>query len=328
MKRVLLGTTGLMLLALAGVVVLLQRPHQGFSGERFVDIPKGTGSMAIAQSLADAGVVQHPWLLAAVRATQPSVRWQAGEYRFAEPASPWEIAGRLARGDVYLVELRIPEGLTIFETAKAVAEAGLAEEADFLALAKDPASVRDIAPAAPSLEGFLFPSTYHVPRRIGAAGLVRMLTAQFRKEWQSMARPGADVLKTLTLASLVEKETGVADERAIVASVYTNRVKSGMKLEADPTTIYAAILEGKWKGTIYRSDLDRVHPYNTYAVPGMPPGPVASPGRAAIAAALAPAETDYLFFVARGDGTGGHNFSKNYADHQRFVAAWRRGRSD
>ena len=125
MKRILYGITGLVLLAGAGGAMLVQRPYQGNAGERFVEIPKGTGTMAIAQRLADAGVVQHPWLLAIIRAVRPSQRWQAGEYRFAEPASPWEIAGRLARGDVYLVELRIPEGLTIFETAKAVAEAEL-----------------------------------------------------------------------------------------------------------------------------------------------------------------------------------------------------------
>jgi len=152
-----------------------------------------------------------------------------------------------------------------------------------------------------------------------------VLTDQFRKEWKAIGG-GANALATTTLASLVEKETGVPEERAIVAAVYQNRLKQGMKMEADPTTIYSAMLEGVWRGTIYKSDLQRAHPYNTYAVTGLPPGPIANPGRAALAAALHPAASDFLYFVAKGDGTGRHNFSKTYAEHSRAVVAWRRGR--
>jgi len=150
-----------------------------------------------------------------------------------------------------------------------------------------------------------------------------MLTEQFRKEWKAAGGTG-DALTAVTLASLVEKETGAPEERPMVSSVYHNRMKLGMKMEADPTTIYAAMLTGTWRGTIYKSDLQRVHPYNTYAVAGLPPGPIASPGRASIAAALRPATSDYLYFVAKGDGTHRHKFSKTYAEHSRAVTAWRR----
>lgn len=323
-KRLFLGTLTLLLLAVFAVGVALFRPYQGFAAEQFVEIPKGTGTLEIGRRLADAGVIPSRWHLALLRALRPGQKWQAGEYRFAKPATVWEVAGRMQRGDVFLVEFRIPEGYNLFDIAGLVEEAGLGSAPEFLAAARNPALIRDLAPSAPSLEGFLFPSTYHVPRKIGATGLCRVLTDQFRKEWKTAGGGTTDVLATVTLASLVEKETGVPSERTMVAAVYANRLQQGMRLEADPTTIYAAMLEGVWRGTIYKSDLQRVHPYNTYAVAGLPPGPIANPGRASLSAALHPAQSDFLFFVAKGDGSGGHTFSRNYADHSRAVAAWRR----
>lgn len=326
MKRLLLGFAGVVVVAALAGVWLLQRPYQGFGEERFIEFPKGTGTMEMAKRLADAGVIQSRWHLLAARALRPNQRWQAGEYRFHKPANVWEVSDRLRRGDIYRVELRIPEGYNLFDIGEVVQEAGLAKSDAFVAAARNPALIRDLAPQAPSLEGFLFPSTYHVPRSIGADGLVRMFTEQFRKEWKAAGGTG-DALPVVTLASLVEKETGAPEERGIVAGVYRNRLEKGMKMEADPTTIYAAMLAGVWRGTIYKSDLAREHPYNTYAVAGLPPGPIANPGRAAIVAALRPTATEFLYFVAKGDGSGRHNFSKTYAEHAKAVIAWRgRGR--
>lgn len=324
MKRVLLALAGILAVAAGGVALTLNRPHRGFEGERFLEFSKGTGTMEMARRLAEAGVIPTRWHLLAARALRPGQKWQAGEYRFEKAANVWEVAERLRRGDVYLVELRIPEGYNLYDIGGVVEQAGFGKAAAFVAAARNPALIRDLAPQAPTLEGFLFPSTYFVPRKTSAEALCRLLTDQFRREWKALGG-GGNVLATVALASLVEKETGAPEERAIVAGVYMHRLRKGMKLDADPTTIYAAMLEGVWRGTIYKSDLQRVHPYNTYAVPGLPPGPISNPGRAALAAALKPADTDYLYFVAKGDGTRRHNFSRTYAEHARAVTAWRSG---
>ena len=323
MKRIFIILAVVLIAAAGSIGLSLNR--QILPSEQFIEFPKGTGTMEIASRLAAAGVIPSRWHLLAARALRPGQRWQAGEYRFHKPATVWEVADRLKRGDVYLVELRIPEGYNLYDIAGAVEQAGFAKAIAFINAARNPAPIRDLAPHAPSLEGFLFPSTYYVPRKTTAEVLCRLLTDQFRKEWK-LAGGGPNALASVTLASLVEKETGAPEERAVVAAVYRNRLQLGMKLEADPTTIYSAMLEGIWRGKIYKSDLQRLHPYNTYAVAGLPPGPIANPGRAALSAALHPAASDYLFFVAKGDGTGRHNFSKTYAEHARSVVAWRRGR--
>jgi UPF0755 protein len=327
MKRLRFLLVAALAMVIAVVTVafaLLGQPYRGFRDPVFVEIPRGMNTMQIAGQLAAAGVVSTRWHVLLARVLQRQPGWQAGEYRFDKAATSWEISTRLSRGDIYLVELRIPEGYNIFDIARLVEAAGLAPAERFLAAASNPALIRDLAPGAPSLEGFLFPSTYRVPRRLGPEGICRVLTEQFRREWKSL-NGGGDVLRKVTLASLVEKETGVPEERPLVAGLYWNRVEKGMKLEADPTTIYAALLEGRWRGTIYRSDLAREHPYNTYAVSGLPPGPIASPGRSALAATLHPQDSDYIFFVARPDGSGRHVFSKSYGDHARAVADYRRG---
>jgi UPF0755 protein len=324
LRLLLLMLTAITLLAGVALFHVLSQPHRSFQNAVFIEIPKGTGAEEIATRLAAAGVIPSKWHLLLVKALTPRARWQAGEYRFEKPATPWEVASRLQRGDIYLVELRIPEGYNLYDIAALIEAAGLTPATKFIATAKDPALIRDLAPQAPTLEGFLFPSTYHVPRKISAEALCRMLTEQFRKEWKALNGHG-DALRTVTLASLVEKETGAPEERRLVAGLYVNRLNKGMKLEADPTTIYAAMLSGNWRGTIYRSDLQRQHPYNTYAVAGLPPGPIANPGRSSLHAALQPQSTDYIFFVARPDGSGKHVFSKSYADHARAVDRYRRG---
>jgi UPF0755 protein len=262
MKKFLLALALAAATVAAFAYISLGRPYKGFSEPVLLEIPRGTNTASMAKLLAERGVVSQAWQFQVARLSRPGSALQAGEYRFAEPATVWTVYDRIRRGDVYLTELRIPEGYNIFEIAGAVAEAGLSTEAEFLRAARDPSLIRDLAPEATTLEGFLFPSTYHVPRRITARELCRMMTEQFRRQWQALA-PRGPVLSTVTLASLVEKETGVAAERPLVAGVYANRLKQGIRLEADPTTIYAARLNGNWRGTIYRSDLDRQHPYNT-----------------------------------------------------------------
>ncbi len=191
-------------------------------------------------------------------------------------------------------------------------------------LARDPALIRDLAPGAPTLEGYLFPSTYRITRATTVQQLCVMMTGQFRKHWRAFQPRGATANNTVTLASLVEKETAVPEERPIVASVYENRLRKGMALDCDPTTIYAALLEERYRGAIYRSDLNSNNAYNTYQHAGLPPGPIANPGIESLKAALAPAETDYLYFVAKPDGSGGHQFSTTMEQHNVAVQKYRR----
>ncbi len=183
--------------------------------------------------------------------------------------------------------------------------------------------IHDIAPSAQTQEGFLFPSTYRVGHFTTAAALCQMMTSQFRKEWKLLTPdPSADGLKTVTLASMIEKETGVPKERTLVASVFQNRLRIGMTLDCDPTVIYAALLQERYRGVIHRSDLDNQHPYNTYRHAGLPPGPIANPGASALEAALHPAETGFLYFVANPGGDG-HVFSSNLAAHEKAVQSYR-----
>jgi|SoiMethySBSTD1v2_1073268.scaffolds.fasta_scaffold362656_3 UPF0755 protein len=303
----------------------LKQPQGGdFPEERVVEIPKGTGSRQISTLLAEKGVVSSPWLFLTARALRLRTTLQAGEYSFSKPASIWEIFDRIARGDVLLHELRIPEGSNLFDIAEAVEALGMGSKEAFRVAASDPTLIRDIDPEATSLEGYLFPSTYRLSRRTTPAQICRLMTDQFRAVWKKLGAPGKPH-ELVTLASLVEKETGVDTERPMVAGVYKNRLARGIKLECDPTTIYAAILENRYRGKIHRSDLDNRHPYNTYQHEGLPPGPIANPGEESLRAAIAPADTENIFFVAKPDHSGGHNFSANIHQHSIAVAAYRRG---
>lgn len=321
--RIVAAIAGLGIAAAGGVAWLATRSATP-PAEAFLTVARGTPTRQLAAKLAEAGVVASPWHFLAARALRPKAILQTGEYRFAGHATAIEVLDRIVRGDVYTVEISIPEGYNLFEIAVAVEKSGLASRAEFLAAARDPGLIRDLAPAATSLEGYLFPDTYRVGPRVGAVALCRLFTRRFRTIWSRLGA-SAPVHRTVTLASLVEKETGRPDERATVASVYANRLAKGMKLDCDPTTIYAAMLEGRWRGTIYRSDLDSPHPYNTYQHSGLPPGPIANPGEASMRAALSPAKTDYVFFVALPDGSGRHQFSESYAAHEQAVAAYRKG---
>ena len=251
---------------------------------------------------------------------------QAGEYRFNHPASPVEVLDRIARGDIFYYELVVPEGRNMFDIAAAAEDLGLFKASRFLAAARNPALIRDLDPLAPTPRRLPLsrhlqaqpphhagrPLPHHdreVPRGLGAACM-----------------RNADVHRTVTLASLVEKESKLPEERPQIAAVFENRLRIGMKLDCDPTTIYAALLDGRYRGVIHRSDLDSDHPYNTYRHAGLPPGPIANPGLASIRAVDAPDHTDALYFVLRPGGSGAHEFSSNIAAHEAAAARFRRAR--
>jgi len=307
----------------AWVIYRLNQPYKDFTAPVFVDFARGTSTRSMATVLADKGVVERPWLFLAARALRRGTNLQAGEYKFDKPASPFEILGRLARGDIYYMELLIPEGFNMYDIADAVGKLGTMPPETFLAAAKNPAMIRDLDPDAPSLEGYLFPNKYRVYRHTTADQICRMMTSEFRAQWKAI-RTGAPLHDTVTLASMVEREARRPEERPVVASVFHNRLRIGMKLDCDPTTVYAALLDNRFRGTIYRSDLADRSPWNTYQHPGLPPGPIANAGLSTIKAVLSPAETPYLYFVAKADGSGGHNFSESLVKHYAAVAQYQR----
>ncbi len=315
----------MILLIAAFIAYEVRAPYAGFSGQVFVDIPKGTGTRQIATQLADAGVVRNAWAFELVRALRPRASLKAGEYLFKKPASAWEVLGRIARGDIFYFVLVVPEGNNTFDIGAALEHQKIMPARAFLNAAHDPTLIRDLDPKAPSLEGYLFPDTYHLTRHTTPEQLCRTMTDRFRRAWKGLGAQNADVHDAVTLASLVEKEAKLPSERPTIASVFSNRLRARMPLQCDPTTVYAALLEDRYRGTIYRSDLESKQAYNTYQHAGLPPGPIANPGLASLKAALQPAQTDYLYFVALGDGSGGHHFSSELAEHARAVQQYRRG---
>jgi UPF0755 protein len=313
-----------LILALAGLAVaMLVSPYQGFKTEIYVDIPRGTGTSGIARELAADGVIRYGWEFWLARLLKRSATLQAGEYRFAKPATALDVFNRIARGDIYYFVFTVPEGSNIFDIGGSLEAQGVMSSEEFLKAAEDPALIRDLVPKATTLEGYLFPSTYRLSHKTTGAQLTMMMTDEFRKEWAKVsAGKDADVRSTVTLASLVEKETAAAGERPLVASVFRNRLAQGMRLQCDPTTIYAALLDHRYRGTIHKSDLASANPYNTYENAGLPPGPIANPGAQSLAAALDPADTPFLYFVAKPAG-GGHQFSATMAQHEQAVIAYR-----
>ncbi len=330
LKRLILVVFFSILVAAAGVFGSLYIPYKGFGNETFLDFEKGTSTRKMAAELAKTGVIRYPWQFLAMRILRPNARLQAGEYRFAQPATVATVFDRIRRGDIFYHEVTVPEGSNMFDISSIAESSGLMTAADFLRATGDTKLIADLDPAAKNLEGYLFPSTYRITRRTSADQLVQLMISEFRKEWKKIAaaaEPDRSLHEIVTLASLVEKETAVPAERPVVASVYMNRLRTGMKLDCDPTTIYAALLEDRYRGTIYRSDLASNNAYNTYQHTGLPPGPIANPGSASLKAAVTPAETDYLYFVAKADGSGAHSFSRDYAAHEKAVEAYRRGQS-
>ena len=304
--------------------VRLESPYKGFAGEeQFVEVPSGTGTNAIGRLLVDAGVVCDfaTWRLAVWRSGQATVL-KAGEYRFTGAMSAAEVVAKIARGDVYLRAVTFREGLTIRQMAEIFEAAGFGPAKDFTAAAGDARLAGAFDPAAPNLEGYLFPDTYALPRGASAADLVRRMVARFESVMtpelrQAAGALGLSVRDAVTLASLVEKETAAPDERPIVSAVYHNRLRQRMGLQCDPTVIYALELRGRFSGNLTRADLAVDSPYNTYRYRGLPPGPIAAPGRLSLEAAVRPAPVDYVYFVSRNDGS--HAFATTLTEHNRNV---------
>lgn len=300
-------------------------PYEGFGNKRFVEIEHGMSSSAIAHELARDGVVRAPWVFLTIRLLRPSAPLQAGEYRFGSAATPWQVFEKIRRGEIFYEEITIPEGSNIFDIANILSNMDVVRPRDFLTAAADPALIRDLDPAAPDLEGYLFPSTYRFTHSTTARQFCRMLTQEFRREWASLgpAAQNADVHRVVTLASLVEKESAIPSERPVIAGVFLNRLRVGMPLQCDPTTVYAAELQSRYHGVIHKSDLANANPYNTYSHAGLPPGPIANPGTEALKAVIDPATTNFLYFVARPDGSGSHQFSATLQEHEKAVLAYR-----
>ena len=324
----------LLLLAVGAMAVWLysrvREPYRGYTGaEQFVEIPSGSGTRTIGERLVAAGVIRDDttyrlalWLSGEAR------RLKAGEYRFEQPMTPIAVIDKLARGEVFVIPVTFPEGLTIAEMSKIYeahappAAATPWTAAAFVAAAKDPTLIRDLDPLARDLEGYLFPETYALTRHTDAPRLMRLMAERFERVFtpemkQAALARGLTIRQVVTLGSIVEKETARPEERPLVAAVYATRLRIGMPLQCDPTVIYALTHAGRYHGNLRREDLSFDSPYNTYRYAGLPPGPIASPGKASLEAAVHPADADYLYFVSRNDGS--HVFAKTLDEHNRNV---------
>jgi UPF0755 protein len=308
------------------------RPFRQYSDpERFIIIPRGTSSYQVAHLLQKEGVIRHwSWFLVYLKTVKRGAHLQAGEYRFDTPLSVVQVADKLIRGLIYYHELTIPEGYSLFDIAELLEEKGFSTATEFHKAARRSDHISQLTRSPKNLEGFLFPDTYRLARGTTADEIVELMVDRFREvhaQWleAQMKQSSLRLEELLTLASLIEKETSVDGERELVSAVFHNRLKKRMPLQCDPTVVYAARLAGSYRGTIFQSDLDFESPYNTYRRLGLPPGPIANPGRRSIEAAIKPAEVDYLYFVA--NHQGGHVFSTTLQAHLRAVAAYRKGLS-
>jgi UPF0755 protein len=319
------------LAALAIVVVVgffavreLARPYRGYpTDEVFVNVPPGSGVNGIGRRLVEHGVVRSTLAFRLAMWQHGHGRTlKAGEYRFSGELRPAEVVDRLARGDVYLRPVTFPEGLTVAEMAAVYEASGLGQSKAFLDVAGRPDAIRALDAEARDLEGYLFPETYALSRLSSADDLVRQMTDRFAEIYdaglrQEAAARGLSTRQVVTLASLIEKETSRADERPLVSAVYHNRLRIGMGLQCDPTVIYGLQRAGRWTGNLTREGLAFDSPYNTYKYRGLPPGPIAAPGRASLEAAVRPATVPYLYFVSRNDGS--HVFASTLDEHNRNV---------
>jgi len=306
------------------------RPVDHLSADKIISIEQGMSTQAIINKLEEEGIIRHPAALKLYLAVaRRSDQLKAGDYRFDSPISPLQALDKIARGDVAFERVTIPEGLNRFEIAARLAEkTEKGTEQEFLQLVNDPALISDIDPRARNLEGYLFPDTYNYTIKTTPQELVRAMVSRFKEvfkpEWVSRASHlNMSVRSAVTLASIIEEEARVPDERPVISSVFHNRLKISMPLASDPTFIYAAVIERDYDGNPNNPRHRRRDSlYNTYIYSGLPPGPIASPGRASIEAALFPAETDYLYFVVSGT-EGRHKFSRTSAEHDVAVQEYR-----
>ena len=302
------------------------------SAQTYVMLRPGFSNHRIAAELERAGII---------RSRKAFVLWhylhhrrslKAGEYLFEKSANMLDVQRRLRRGDVYVHTVVVPEGFTMFDIAHAIEAAGLGPASDFLKVVQsDTAPIADIAPGARSLEGYLFPDTYEFSRMMTMQEMAAAMVKQFRQvatqiglipgASNSIPDAGRGIPMVVTMASIVEKETAVAEERPMVASVYYNRLNQNIALDADPSIIYAELLANTYQGALHHADMQFNSPYNTYRHPGLPPGPIANPGRSALEAAMHPAQSDYYYFVA--DAQGHHRFARTIEEHNKNVVAYR-----
>jgi UPF0755 protein len=319
----------------------LHKPLAHSLSTQYIEIPRGSTPNEIISRLSASGIIGRAWPLQFyMRLSGAGSRLKAGEYRFPSPISPLGVLRKLEEGEQRLARFTVIEGWTRWDIAAAMAripELKLAGAEEALALMDDTSDIRDLDPQADNLEGYLYPDTYSFPPETTARGMLAIMVKRFRQVWREQLGdqplpPNRTAREIVTVASLVETEAKLKEERPVVASVIYNRLKIGMTLGIDSSVIYASKLAGKWKndGKVYQSDLDRVSPYNTRKVRGLPPGPIASSGARSLEAALRPAETNYLYYVrepSRNDGA--HNFYSSEADFQRGVQAlraWERDR--
>lgn len=292
------------------------------SGQKLVTFKPGTSTRQIAAELERAGTIRSANAFLLLYAASGRRTLKAGEYSFERPANAFEIHDRLVRGDVFVRSVVIPEGFNMFDVADALQAAKICSRDEFLKIARSDVSlIADLDPQARTLEGYLFPDTYRFSPIQGAHDVAALMIKRFRQATAAIGLT-SDVHRIVTLASIVEKETSVAEERPLVAGVFVNRLAQHIGLATDPSVIYASKLIGKFDGSIHQSDLKLDSPYNTYKYADLPPGPIANPGLESLKAALHPTPTDYLYFVA--NNRGGHNFSRTMEEHNRNVAQYRR----
>jgi UPF0755 protein len=294
----------------------------GPAQQTFVQLKPGSSAHRIAADLKNSGIIRSESAFLLWHYLHGRKPLKAGEYAFDHRATTREVYDRIARGDIFFETLVVPEGYNMFDIAGAIEEAGLGKRDDFLKIARtDTALVRDLDPQAPSLEGYLFPDTYHFTRTQTLHDMAAAMVRRFRQAAKEVGL-NQNVHNVVTMASIVEKETGAPEERPEVASVFYNRLQRNMVLATDPSVIYAALLNNRYDGVIHQSDLHFDSPYNTYRNAGLPPGPISNPGRASLQAAMHPAQTDYLFFVS--DNQGHHRFARTDTEHAANVQAYRR----
>jgi len=308
----------------------ITKPYQDFAAEGvFVDLPRGASSRHVAYLLKTNGVVRSALAFEIYARRHPKRTLQAGEYFFDHAMTGSEVFWKLANGQVYQQPFTVREGETMFDIARELQAGKFMRAGDFLYAAGDPALIRDFAPGAQTLEGFLFPATYELPRHPVAGELTAEMARKFKEEWKRIAPPSETAVgdhrlmtRLVTMASLVERETPKPEERPLVAGAFENRLRKGMRLQCDPTVIYGMERLGKYNGSLSGKDLSFESPYNTYEHGDLPPGPIGNPGEASLRAAMHPAETNYLYFVA--NTRGGHFFSATLAEHNKNVVKYRR----
>jgi UPF0755 protein len=291
-------------------------------GQKFVLLRSGLTTHRIAAELKYAGVIRNERAFLIWHYLHHKRSLKAGEYLFERPATIIDIHRRLERGDIYTHTVVVPEGFTMFDIAGAIEQSGLGSREDFLKVAQsDTDLIKDLAPQATSLEGYLFPDTYEFTRTQSMREIATLMVHHFRQVANTIGLT-TDVHPTVTMASIVEKETAAPAERPLVASVYYNRLTKRMALDADPSVIYAELLAKTYSGALHHDDMQTKSPYNTYRCPGLPPGPIVNPGRGSLEAAMHPASSNFLYFVS--DGNGHHRFARSLEEHNQNVNAYRR----